>query len=65
LKIKDWDSVLEDGANGEERNGARGVENREGPGEVSGDKTITASRYDQLAFAHPFFVLLCKIIGWD
>uniref|UniRef100_A0A8C7TLP0 MIA SH3 domain ER export factor 2 n=1 Tax=Oncorhynchus mykiss TaxID=8022 RepID=A0A8C7TLP0_ONCMY len=31
LKIKDWDSVLEDGANGEERNGTRGVENREGP----------------------------------
>ncbi|XP_024268584.1 melanoma inhibitory activity protein 2 isoform X3 [Oncorhynchus tshawytscha] len=31
LKIKDWDSVLGDGANGEERNGTRGVENREGP----------------------------------
>ncbi|XP_038865649.1 melanoma inhibitory activity protein 2-like [Salvelinus namaycush] len=31
LKIKDWDSVLEDGANGEERNGTRGAENGEGP----------------------------------
>ncbi|XP_045573291.1 melanoma inhibitory activity protein 2 isoform X2 [Salmo salar] len=31
LKIKDWDAVLEDGANGEERYGTRGVESGEGP----------------------------------
>ncbi|CAB1331111.1 unnamed protein product [Coregonus sp. 'balchen'] len=31
LKIKDWDSVLEDGANGEEINRTRGEENGEGP----------------------------------
>uniref|UniRef100_A0A674ALG0 Melanoma inhibitory activity protein 2-like n=1 Tax=Salmo trutta TaxID=8032 RepID=A0A674ALG0_SALTR len=31
LKIKDWDAVLEDGANGEERYGTRGAESGEGP----------------------------------
>ncbi|XP_041710787.1 melanoma inhibitory activity protein 2 isoform X5 [Coregonus clupeaformis] len=30
LKMKDWDSVLEDKANGEERNGTQGTENGEG-----------------------------------
>nr|XP_046223130.1 melanoma inhibitory activity protein 2 isoform X10 [Oncorhynchus gorbuscha] len=30
LKMKDWDSVLEDGANREERSGTQGTENEEG-----------------------------------
>ncbi|XP_019909675.2 melanoma inhibitory activity protein 2 isoform X3 [Esox lucius] len=31
LKMKDWDSLLEDRANGDEKNGTRGEENGEGP----------------------------------
>lgn len=56
--------MLEDGANGEERYGTRGVESGEGPGEVLVDKAITASKYDQLAFAHCLFVLLSSSMGF-